>query len=161
MKIDLPWPAPLLWPNGPRPRNHGHMAAVTAKHRQWAHWATLDALPAYYLPGAWAGGDIPVTIVVHAKAKGPLPDKDNCIAACKALLDGVADGLGVNDRLFGTPQVEFSPVRDGRIVLLVGDRSGDKFLPIGALNPLEKGDPDASANSSSGPDHNAVEVRND
>lgn len=157
MKIDLPWPAPVLWPNGPRPRNHGHMASVTAKHRQWAHWATLDALPPYYLPGAWAGGDIPVTIVVHAKAKGPLPDRDNCIAACKAMLDGVADGLGVNDRLFGTPRVEFSPVRDGRIVLILGDRSGDKFSCDSSGNVLENDRADTLLQQGADPNQNTCE----
>ena len=30
--------------------------------------------------------------------KGAKPDADNCLAACKAYLDGIADALGVNDK---------------------------------------------------------------
>ncbi len=112
MKIDLPWPDKILWPNGPRAKNHGHKASVVQKHRQWAHLATLEAL----------GGDEPflpvaITIHVHAKPKGPLPDKDNCIAAAKSLLDGIADGLALNDRDFPAPEVIFATPRDGRFVV--------------------------------------------
>lgn len=30
--------------------------------------------------------------------KGVKPDADNCLAACKAYLDGIADALGINDK---------------------------------------------------------------
>ena len=30
--------------------------------------------------------------------QGGKPDADNCLAACKAYLDGVADALGINDK---------------------------------------------------------------
>lgn len=114
MKIDLPWPAPILWPNGPRPRNEGHKASVTRKHRDWAHIATLEVAPKCFHHN---GAKIPVTLEVHAKPKGPLPDEDNCIAAAKAMLDGIADALKVNDRDFAAPRVVFSPERDGRFVV--------------------------------------------
>lgn len=119
MTVDLPWPDKLLWPNGPRARNHGHKASVTKKHRQWAHTATLEALQEHGTGGI-GPGKIPITIEVHAKPKGPLPDADNCIAACKAMLDGIADALGVNDRDFAAPLVVFSPERDGRFVVKIG-----------------------------------------
>jgi hypothetical protein len=61
-----------------------------------------------------------VHIVVHAKPKGPLPDRDNCVAAAKAYLDGIAQRLGVNDRHFATPTVEFAAPRDGRFVIEIG-----------------------------------------
>lgn len=31
--------------------------------------------------------------------KGAVPDADNCLAACKAYLDGCCDALGVDDRV--------------------------------------------------------------
>lgn len=118
MIIDLPWPEKYLWPNGPQAKNRGHMATVTLKHRQWAHIATLEALQG-------REGFTPTRIIirVYAKPRGPLPDRDNCIAACKALLDGIADGLGTNDRFFPTPEVEFSEPREGRIAVVL--HSGD------------------------------------
>lgn len=112
MKIDLPWPDKILWPNGPRAKNHGHKASVVQKHRQWAHLATLGAM-------GGKGGFAPARIVlrVHAKAKGPLPDKDNCIASYKAFQDGIADALRVNDSAFPAPEVEFASPREGRFVV--------------------------------------------
>ena len=114
MNIDLPWPDKYLWPNGPRTRNHGHRAAVVAKHRDWARIATLGALQGQsgYIPSR-------IVIRVHAKPRGPLPDRDNCIASLKPGLDGIADGLKVNDRDFPTPEIEFADTRDGRFVVVL------------------------------------------
>lgn len=110
MIVDLPYPHKALWPNG-----RAHWAAKareTQKHRQWAHLATLAELNACepFTPAT-------VTIRVYPKPRGPLPDRDNCIAACKAMLDGVADALAVNDRDFPAPKVEFCEPRDGRFVV--------------------------------------------
>lgn len=110
MLIDLPYPAKALWPNG---RSH-HMAKARElrKHRQWAALATLEALGR--APGFSPAA---ITIHVHAKRSGSLPDKDNVIAASKSLLDGIADALKINDRDFPAPKVEFAPIRDGRFVI--------------------------------------------
>ena len=63
---------------------------------------------------------IPVRLVVHPKPKGPKPDRDNCVAAAKAMLDGIADALKVNDRRFEAPSVTFATPRDGRFVVEIG-----------------------------------------
>lgn len=109
MKIDLPYPHKALWPNG---RAHYRAKAREAKkHRQWAYLCTLaDASGAKFHPSA-------ITIRVHAKRTGPMPDRDNVVAAAKSLLDGIADALDVNDRNFPEPKVEFAPERDGRFVV--------------------------------------------
>lgn len=112
MRIDLPWPDAILWPNGPQARNYGHKARITAKHREWARLAALGLVAPETRP-------IQITIEVHPKPRGPFPDADNCIAACKAMLDGIADALKVNDRDFASPAVVFSPERDGRFVVEV------------------------------------------
>lgn len=120
MRVDLPFPDKLLWPNGPRPRNHGHRNTIVQKHRQWAYLATLEAIQEA-LTGEVGRFDkfalIQPTIEVHAKPKGPLPDRDNCIAAAKSYLDGIADALAINDRNFAAPLVTFAPERDGRFVV--------------------------------------------
>ena len=111
--IELPYPHKILWPNG-RTRAHGWKAGVTRDHRQWAHAATL----------AWRGrdhrpidGDIRVLITVYPKNRGPIPDRDNAQAACKAYLDGIADALGVNDRNF-VPAVQLGErTQGGKIVV--------------------------------------------
>jgi len=112
-RIDLPWPDKILWPNGPQARNHGHQARVTKKHREWARLAAFGMDTPEARP-------VPIIIEVHPKPRGPLPDRDNCVAAAKAMLDGIADALGLDDREFATPKVVFSPERDGRFVVEVG-----------------------------------------
>ncbi len=87
-------------------------ARETKKHRQWAYYAALEQR----LP---TGEAIAITIHVHAKPKGPLPDTDNAIAACKAYLDGIADAMRVNDRTFDAPQVVFAKGRTGQFIVQV------------------------------------------
>lgn len=113
MIIDLPWPHDYLWPNK-RPLNKMAIARQTAKHREWANLATLEVKPKCFEHN---GEPIPVTLYVYAKPRGPLPDRDNCIAAMKASLDGIADALGVNDQSFLSPTVVFSKPREGRVAV--------------------------------------------
>lgn len=114
MRVDLPFPHKLLWPNGSR----GHPQAVARekrKHKEWALWAAREKpLPIV------GDGLIPIRLIVHAKAKGPLPDRDNCIAALKAYQDGISAAIGVDDRHFAEPSVTFAESRTGRFVIEVG-----------------------------------------
>jgi crossover junction endodeoxyribonuclease RusA len=93
--IWLPWPHKALWPNG---RPHWAEKAKQIKlHRAWAFAATR----AYVGPDfKHDGGRIAIRLTVHPKERGVAPDRDNCMAACKTYLDGIADALGVNDNLF-------------------------------------------------------------
>lgn len=113
--IALGFPHKALWPNG---RAHWAVKAREAKKlRQEAAWATKAA--------SVRVGDspIPLHITVFPKAKGPAPDPDNAVAACKAAIDGIADALGINDRHFAAPTVAVSPERTGRIQIEVGERT--------------------------------------
>jgi hypothetical protein len=114
--ITLPFPAKVLWPNG-RTRNVRYKAAAFKDARTTAAWAAKAA--------SIKTGDspIPVHIVVHPKAKGPSPDADNCVSACKAYLDGIASAMGINDRHFAAPTVEVSPERTGQFVIYVGEKT--------------------------------------
>lgn len=104
--IVLPFPASAL--SG---HNTGHWrvkAAHVAKHRQWAHHATLAAKPV--VP---ADGDIPILFrFVPPDRRG---DRTNYPNRLKAYIDGIADALGVNDRRF-LPSYEFAaPEAPGRV----------------------------------------------
>jgi crossover junction endodeoxyribonuclease RusA len=58
-------------------------------------------------------------VTVHPKTRHPI-DRDNCVAALKSYLDGIADALGVDDRLFNTPSIAFGePIRGGLLTLTV------------------------------------------
>jgi crossover junction endodeoxyribonuclease RusA len=101
MIVKLPYPDKVIWPNG-RTLNRKYKSASVKAHRGWAHSAALGAKH-----GQQFTAPVTVRLVVYPKARGPLPDQDNCIAACKAYLDGIADAIGINDRDFTAPVVEY------------------------------------------------------
>jgi crossover junction endodeoxyribonuclease RusA len=116
MIVDLPYPDKLLWPNGPRSNYHA-VNRQKVKHRGWGMagaWEVFGTVKPESHPVR-----IPVKIIVSGKKTGPLPDKDNCSAAAKAYLDGIADALGINDRHFEAPVVEFDTARKGRFYIEV------------------------------------------
>ena len=113
MTIALPYPDKSLWPNG---RSHWAVKAREfKKHKQWASMAMLGA------SFCIADSPIPIHITVHPKAKGPAPDRDNCVAAAKAYLDGIAAYLCVDDRHFAAPTVSISDERTGQFIVTVGE----------------------------------------
>lgn len=119
MIVDLPYPNRLLWPNGPR-GNVYEVSREKKKHREWAismaASAGFEARQAVRL----IEGPIPITITVHGKPSGPLPDSDNCVAAAKLYLDGIAYKLDINDRHFAAPQVNFASERTSRFIIELG-----------------------------------------
>lgn len=115
MRLVLPWPHKLLWPNGSR----GHPRAVAAekrKHKQWAAVAAMEQRAKFRA----GDGTVPIRLVIRAKPFGPLPDRDNCVAAAKAYLDGISATIGVNDQNFAAPTVEFDSTRSGQMIVEVG-----------------------------------------
>lgn len=115
IRLTLPWPNKLLWPNGSRGNHH----AVSGQKKKHRGWATAET---WRFARSWPHdeGDIAIKLIVSAKPRGPLPDRDNCAAACKAYLDGIADALKVNDRRFAAPVVEYAQTRTGSFVIEVG-----------------------------------------
>lgn len=118
MIVRLAWPDKLLWPNG----GQGNRYAVSnakKKAKDAASWAAIEARQKY---GRFEhdGGEIPVRLIVYAKKFGVLPDKDNCISAVKVQLDAIAHEVGVNDRHFSAPVVEFRDPRIGEMEVHLG-----------------------------------------
>lgn len=103
--VDLPYPAKALHPNGrPHPQEK---AREVKRHRAWGNHAALAVLPVNH-PAVFAGDHLlPVHIAVTGKSRGPMLDRDAVISASKSYLDGIADRIGVNDRRFMAPTVEF------------------------------------------------------
>ena len=70
-------------------------AALVRKVRGAAKLMTLAVKRSYYE----FDGFVPVVYdVTWYYSRGVAPDEDNLVGRCKALLDGVADALGVDDR---------------------------------------------------------------
>lgn len=113
--ISLPFPDKILWPNG---RGH-HMAKHRAfqKHKQWAYYATLDALPGCF---QHKGETVRLRYTVTPKTAHPI-DKDNAVAAMKAFQDGIALALKMDDSAFETPEITFAkPEKPGRVEVTLG-----------------------------------------
>lgn len=117
MIVTLPWPDKLLWPNGPRGNTH-QVSRLKKNYRHAAEWATIEARQKF---GKFEhdGSEISVKLVVYAQRYGPLPDKDNCVAALKVGLDAIASQIGVNDKHFAAPVVEFAADRCGKIEVVL------------------------------------------
>lgn len=106
--ISLPYPPAELNPNS---RTHwAKKSKVTKACRIRAAWETKAAK----VKVDWEG-KIDVHISFYPPDKRPR-DLDNCIASVKSFLDGVADGLGVNDSRFNLHVYMGEPVKGGKVV---------------------------------------------
>ena len=93
LEVTLPWMPKALNPNQ---RGHWSVKSKAAKaYRRACHLLTLEA----GLRGVDWEGDIHVWIDYFPPDRRHR-DQDNMIASCKALFDGLADALRVNDKRF-------------------------------------------------------------
>lgn len=110
--IDLPWPPKEL--SGHHDVHWRVLQPIKKKHREWAEKATRVAMPV--IPES---GDIRVSATFYPPDKRT--DRVNMPSRLKPYWDGIADALGVNDRRF-LPTYHFAePVKDPRVVIIVGE----------------------------------------
>lgn len=107
----LPFPAKILWPNG---RGHwGEKSRAVKSHRASAWALALAAGVTKADPEA----RVSLAVRVHPKTRNAI-DRDNCVASMKSYIDGMADALGVDDRLFDTPSIAFAePIKGGQMTV--------------------------------------------
>lgn len=118
MTINLPWFPAEVRPNA---RHHWAKVAEAKKLYRTACWAlTREAVG---IPDMHETGDIHLVIEFFPPSRRAY-DLDNCLAAFKAGLDGIADGLKVNDKRF-TLTIAMRPEVRGMIRVTV-DTKGDK-----------------------------------
>ena len=134
IRVELPFPPADLFPNR---ANGRHWTAV----RQMKDTAKEIA---YVLTRAAAGprdkplsaGDVPLAITFHAPDKRRR-DRDNCLAAAKHQLDGVALALGIDDAQFEPLTVRRGePVKGGLMVLEIGQRPLKKSRATSGLSAV-------------------------
>lgn len=111
VSFTLPFPDKALWPNG---RAHwGAKSRAVKFHRGYA-WASAKAAG---ITKAAPDSRVALAVTVHPKTRHPI-DRDNCVAALKSYIDGLADALGVDDRHFDTPSIAFAdPVKGGLMTI--------------------------------------------
>jgi hypothetical protein len=108
--IILPWPAKVLNPNQ---RVHWAVKAKASKKaREDAFYLTKEASPR-----------IDKARKIHVWWYFYPPDRrkrddDNCLSACKAYRDGIAEALGVNDSQFQShPVLMTEVIKGGRVIV--------------------------------------------
>lgn len=104
MRLLFKQPPAVLRPNGSVPldlraarRVHGMRMQAKKRLRLQARLVVMALLRNE--PERWAGFVPRVYDVTWYYWAGTGPDADNVVASCKALLDGCADGFGMNDRV--------------------------------------------------------------
>lgn len=72
----------------------------------------------------WAGRGARLAVTFHPPGRYGY-DEDGLMSRCKAIFDGIADAIGVNDRNFRYPEPTIAePVKGGKVII--------------ALSPAEK-----------------------
>ncbi len=116
LTITLPHPAKELHPNA---RPHFMVRARAKKAaRQEAYYAAIAALRDAILYDGEPISFAPTRYVLCWYYWGHMPDEDNCLAACKAYLDGCADAFEVNDKTLSCAGMDRVHEKNKRIDLI-------------------------------------------
>lgn len=113
-ELVLPWPSRELSPNA---RGHwSHRAGAAKSARAEAY---LVAIEAGWKRAVLPEGRLHLWITFHPPTRR-LPDDDNMLARFKPARDGIADALGVDDKVFVShPYVSDEPRKGGQVVVRI------------------------------------------
>lgn len=106
IELELPWPPKELSPNA---RVHWKQ-----RHRHSKAYREACAFIALAEKGKLPAGRLDFWVIFCPPSRRH-HDDDNLLARFKAGRDGIADGLGINDRLFSTTIIVGEPVKGGAV----------------------------------------------
>jgi crossover junction endodeoxyribonuclease RusA len=132
--IRLPFPAPELFPNRKNGKHWKATVAIKEAQKDAAIFLTKQAMQTTH--SAWPDGSIPLSLVYLTPDKRKR-DIDNMLAASKALLDGMAQALGVDDSRFRPILIDVvSGNKEGALLAAVGVQiiSGISFGGLNGFN---------------------------
>lgn len=111
--VQLPWPSPVLSPN-----HRGHWAPkAKAVRTARVHTAWLVLEQCRKKPG-WAKAAISMTFCPPNKRRR---DLDNLISSSKAIFDGIADAIGLDDQHFIPTFRMADPVPNGAVLVTISE----------------------------------------
>jgi crossover junction endodeoxyribonuclease RusA len=115
--LTLPWPPAACSPNK---RVHwSKKARATKRYRADCHLLAMQA-------GITAPAGELLVVMEFVPPDARRRDLDNLLAACKGLLDGIADALKVDDRCF-VPQLRMSTetIKGGQVRVRIESNAGE------------------------------------
>ena len=95
IRVELDFPPAELFPNRAKGTHWGKLYQLRSDYRENSTWLAKHQLKGW----KHAGKDIKLTLTFEMPDKRKR-DADNCLAAAKGALDGLADAMMVNDQLF-------------------------------------------------------------
>ena len=121
-EIVLPWPPAALSPNA---RVHWRKRQKAAKAARLLAWAS--AINARWVAPSSERVHLWVDFFPPTRR---MPDDDNMLARCKAYRDGIADAIGIDDRVFVShPYVHGEPRKGGEVrIRITGQALADAAL---------------------------------
>jgi hypothetical protein len=116
MRIVLPWPRKELSPNA---RVHRMTKArFIRRAREFAHYTTLEQLsPTCKQEAAQLPRPLSLTLTFMAPDKRHR-DRDNLLASCKSMIDGMCQALGIDDAEFSRVTAATGERADGGLVVV-------------------------------------------
>ena len=121
IRVELPFPDAALFPNRANGRHWTTVRHAKDAARECAYVLTRKETGPRDKP--LSTGDVPLCITFHAPDRRKR-DRDNCLAAAKHQLDGVALALGIDDSRFEPLTVRRGePVKGGLMVVEIGEQA--------------------------------------
>ena len=118
IRVELPFPDAALFPNRANGRHWTTVRQAKDAARESAYVLTRKETGPRDKPLTL--GDVPLVITFHSPDRRKR-DRDNCLAAAKHQLDGVALALGIDDSRFEPLTVRRGePVKGGLMVVEIG-----------------------------------------
>jgi len=106
VRVQLPWPSKDLSPNARVHWARKSRATRTARTEAWLVTGAVCRRP------GWPRAAVALTFHPPDKRRR---DLQNCIGSAKALVDGIADALGIDDSLFDCSYQFGEPVKGGAV----------------------------------------------
>jgi crossover junction endodeoxyribonuclease RusA len=107
IRVELAWPVRTLNPNE---KPHWARKAKAVKSARTAAFYATRAVTT--IKPNWKGAALSVTFCPPDKRRR---DEQNCIISAKALIDGIADALGVDDSQFRITYAMGEPIKGGSV----------------------------------------------
>lgn len=116
VSVVLPWPDKALSQNS---RVHwSRRARATKAARAYTGWAIIEA-SCWTSKPKWRRAAVALTFCPPDKRRR---DLQNCIGSAKALVDGIADAIGIDDSLFDCTYQFGEPVKGGAVLVTIKGR---------------------------------------